>query len=163
MLYYSREDTDTTTRSMSAEIPCISCTVACKTFFDMCELTKGISDDSSYHYSQIRGLRSMKCSSAMLQNLRYFMYTKTNIPFVYSYFIVCNFTFYLWICTLVLTFTREKVKLQAMKYEKKFILIFMYTKRITNFEVFHWNITLSARLLFLMTHMVKLSLMHFIK
>ena len=39
---------------MSAEIPCISCTVACKTFFDMCELTKGISDDSSYHYSQIR-------------------------------------------------------------------------------------------------------------
>ena len=52
MLYYSREDTDTTTRSMSAEIPCISCTVACKTFFDMCELTKGISDDSSYQSLQ---------------------------------------------------------------------------------------------------------------
>ena len=63
---------------MSAEIPCISCTVACKTFFDMCELTKGISDDSSYHYSQIRGLRSMKCSSAMLQNLRYFKYVYEN-------------------------------------------------------------------------------------
>ena len=32
-----------------------------------------------FHSSEIRGLRSMKCSSETLQNLPYFMYKKTRV------------------------------------------------------------------------------------
>ena len=35
------------------------------------------------HSSQIRGLRSTKCSSETLQNLLYFMYEKTHVVFLY--------------------------------------------------------------------------------
>ena len=129
----------TTTRSMSAEIPCISCTVACKTFFDMCKLTKGISDDSSYHYSQIRGLQSMKCSSAMLQNLRYFMYTKTNIvylPFCLFIFHCVQLYFLLMNILVYVDIHKEKSKVACNEIRKKIILIFMNTERITNFEAF---------------------------
>ena len=106
---------------MSAEIPCISCTVACKTSFDICELTKGISDDSSYHYSQIRGLQSMKCSSAMLQNLRYFMYTKTNIVLTFCLFIFhCVQLYFLLMNTLVyVDIHKEKSKVACNEIRKK--------------------------------------------
>ena len=139
---------------MSAEIPCISCTVACKTFFDMCELTKGISDDSSYHYSQIRN-EMFQCNASKFAIFYVYENQHTFCLFIFHcvqlYFLLMN------------TIHKGKSKVASNEIRKKFILIFMYTKRITNFEVFHWNITLSARLLFLMTHMVKLSLMHFIK
>ena len=41
------------------------------------------------HSSEIRGLRSTKCSSETLQNLLYFLYKKTHVVF----FISCNFIF----------------------------------------------------------------------
>ena len=44
------------------------------------------------HFSEIRGLRSTKCSRKTLQNLLYFMYKKTHVVF-FSFFISCNFIF----------------------------------------------------------------------
>ena len=44
------------------------------------------------HTSEIRDLRSTKCSSKTLQNLLYFMYKKTHV--VFSFFISCNFIFF---------------------------------------------------------------------
>ena len=41
----------------------------------------------SLHFSEIRGLRSMKCSSEMLQNLLYFMYKKTHVVFFVFHFV----------------------------------------------------------------------------
>ena len=37
--------------------------------------------------SEIRGLRSTKCSSEMLQNLLYFMYMKTHVVFFVFHFV----------------------------------------------------------------------------
>ena len=45
------------------------------------------------HSSEIRGLRSTKCSSETLQNLLYFMYKKTHVVVFFSFFISCNFIF----------------------------------------------------------------------
>ena len=44
------------------------------------------------HSSEMRGLRSTKCSSKTHQNLLYFMYKKTHVVF-FSFFILHNFTF----------------------------------------------------------------------
>ena len=40
----------------------------------------------SFHSSEIRGLRSTKCSSETLQNLLYFMYKKTHVVFFVFHF-----------------------------------------------------------------------------
>ena len=45
----------------------------------------------SVHSSEIRGLRSTKCSSEMHQNLLYFLYKKP--MYFFSFFISCNFIF----------------------------------------------------------------------
>ena len=42
------------------------------------------------HSSEIRGLRSTKCSSATLQNLLYFMYKKTHVVFFVFHFVQLN-------------------------------------------------------------------------
>ena len=39
------------------------------------------------HSSEIRGLRSTKCSSETLQNLLYFMYKKTHVVFFIFHFV----------------------------------------------------------------------------
>ena len=39
------------------------------------------------HSSEIRGLRSTKCSSQTLQNLLYFMYKKTHVVFFFLHFV----------------------------------------------------------------------------
>ena len=39
------------------------------------------------HSSEIRGLRSTKCSSETLQNLLYFMYKKTHVVFFVFHFV----------------------------------------------------------------------------
>ena len=39
------------------------------------------------HSSEIRGLRSTKCSSKTLQNLLYFMYKKTHVVFFVFHFV----------------------------------------------------------------------------
>ena len=41
----------------------------------------------SVHSSEIRGLRSTKCSSEMHQNLLYFMYKKTHVVFFVFHFV----------------------------------------------------------------------------
>ena len=51
------------------------------------------------HSSEIRGLRSMKCSSETLQNLLYFMYKKTHVG---SFLFVFHFV-QLYIFTLTIT------------------------------------------------------------
>ena len=45
-----------------------------------------LGDISSAHSSEIRGLRSKKCSSETLQNLPYFMYKKTHVVFFHFSF-----------------------------------------------------------------------------
>ena len=40
-----------------------------------------------HHSSEIRGLRSTKCSSETLQNLLYFMYKKTQVVFFVFHFV----------------------------------------------------------------------------
>ena len=51
---------------------------------------KNFANNSYIHSSKIRGLCSMKWPSELLQNLPYFIYTKTqSVPF----FISCNFVF----------------------------------------------------------------------
>ena len=47
------------------------------------DLTDGVSD----HSSEIRGLRSTKCSSETLQNLLYFIYKKTHVVFFVFHFV----------------------------------------------------------------------------
>ena len=42
---------------------------------------------SSTHSSEIRGLRSTKCSSKTLQKLLYFMYKKTHVVFFVFHFV----------------------------------------------------------------------------
>ena len=39
------------------------------------------------HSSEIRGLRSTKCSSETFQNLLYFMYKKTHVVFLVFHFV----------------------------------------------------------------------------
>ena len=46
-----------------------------------------IEEDVSSHSSEIRGLRSTKCSSETLQNLLYFMYKKTHVVFFVFHFV----------------------------------------------------------------------------
>ena len=47
---------------------------------------------SIFHSSEIRGLCSTKCSSEMLQNLLYFMYTKTYLVFFIFHFMQLYFS-----------------------------------------------------------------------
>ena len=123
---------------MSAEIPCISCTVACKTFFDMCELTKGISDDSSFHYSQIYkrfAVNEMfQCNASKFAIFHVYENQHTFCLFIFH---CVQLYFLLMIMYSCLDIHKGKSKVASNEIRKKFILIFMYTKRITNFEVFH--------------------------
>ena len=48
-----------------------------------------------YHYSEIRGLHSTKCSSETLQNWLYFMFKKTHVVFFVFHF-VQFYIFTLW-------------------------------------------------------------------
>ena len=74
----------------------------------------------------------MKCSRETLQNLPYFWNTKT-----YAVFSFC--------ATLVFT-GKNKV---ARNEKRKKLHGFSYSKRMVNFEAFHWNISSSINLYFL--------------
>ena len=93
-----------------------------------------------YHSSWITYLHSTICSSKTLQSFLYFMYK-------------CNFIFFstLWIPWSTFLCQHRVKMLQKMKNEKKKIMwVFLYyTYDIANFEAFHWNISMSANLLFL--------------
>ena len=76
-----------------------NCTVAIKSFSSIniiklsCQFTEG---HYPYpHSSEIRGLRSTKCSSETLQNLLYFMYKKTHAVFLVFHFVQL-YLFTLW-------------------------------------------------------------------
>ena len=51
-------------------------------------------DQDMYHSSEIRGLRSAKCSSETLQNLLYFIYKKTHVVFFAFDFVQLYFSPY---------------------------------------------------------------------
>ena len=59
----------------------------------------------SYHSSEIRGLRSTKCSSKTLQNLLYFMYKKTREVFFVFHFVQL-YIFTLWMPWSLSTFSK---------------------------------------------------------
>ena len=63
---------------------CMTCRHICTTRFRL-----------YYNSSEIRGLRSTKCSSETLQNLLYFMYKKTHVVFFVFHF-VQFYIFTLW-------------------------------------------------------------------
>ena len=79
----------------------------------------------STHSSEIRGLRSTKCSSETLQNVIYFMYKKTHVVFFVFHFVQ------LYIFTLWMPWS------------------------MSNFEAFWWNISLSTNLLFMKSVHIK--------
>ena len=74
------------------------------------------------HTSEIRGLRSTKCFSKMLQNLLYFMYKKTHV--IFFIFISCNFIFLPYKCPGLCRHRPghslgKNIKLHEMKNKKK--------------------------------------------
>ena len=112
---------------------------------DVIDNDNKIIDDSRYvdHSSEIRGLCSTKCSCETLQNLFDFMLKKTCLEFLW-FFISLNFTF--------LHYERPDLCNQRPKAFKGINLKFHrfdYTLKIANFEVFCWNISLSANLSFM--------------
>ena len=60
------------------------------------------------HSSEIRGLRSTKCSSETLQNLLYFMYKKTHVVFFVFHFVQL-YIFTLWLPWSVSTVDIDQV------------------------------------------------------
>ena len=73
------------------------------------------------HTSEIRGLRSMKCSCETLQNLLYFMYKKTHVVFFLFHFVQLYF----------FPYECPGLTLQNLLY-------FMYKKTHVVFFVFHF-------------------------
>ena len=94
------------------------------------------------HSSEIRGLRSTKCSSELLQNLLYFMYKKTHVVFFVFYFV--QLYFFPYECPGLYrhrpghSLGKHKgkhIKLHEMKNKKK-LCGFSYYKNMANFEAF---------------------------
>ena len=79
------------------------------------------------HSSEIRGLRSRKCSSETIQNLLYFMYMKTHIVFFFRFSFRATLYFYLMNALVYVDIPRpghslrKNIKLLEMKNEKDYM------------------------------------------
>ena len=65
-----------------------------KYLYDIRYVLLQIRNDIALHSSEIRGLRSTKCSSKTLQNLLYFMYKKTHLVFFVFHLVQLYFSPY---------------------------------------------------------------------